>query len=80
MAAAGASPGRQLLDLAPGVLNPGGAWSLDQLEQVLIEAAVEQAGGKLSAAARLPGMSRQPLAYRMRKFHDAGELLQRPSE
>ncbi|MRV73016.1 AAA domain-containing protein [Duganella sp. FT92W] len=78
--AGGASPGRQLLDLVPGMLNPGGAWSLDQLEQTLIAAAVEQAGGNLSAAARLLGLSRPTLAYRMRKIHEAGAPPDSPGE
>jgi len=73
-ASPGASPGRQLLDLVPGMLNPGGGWSLDQLEQALIAAAVEQAGGNLSAAARLLGLSRPTLAYRMRKIHEGQGL------
>ncbi|NVM79121.1 DNA-binding NtrC family response regulator [Duganella sp. SG902] len=60
--------GKQLLDMVPGLLNAsGGAWSLDQLEQALIVAAVEQAQGNLSAAARLLGLTRPKLAYRMRK-------------
>lgn len=68
-----AGQGRQLLDMVPGLLNPGGGdWSLDQLEQTLIAAAMEQAGGNLSAAARLLGLTRPTLAYRIRKSGQGG--------
>jgi DNA-binding NtrC family response regulator len=72
--------GKQLLDMVPGMLNPdGGAWSLDQLEQALIGAAVEQAQGNLSAAARLLGLSRPKLAYRMRKREEEAAAGQTPA-
>ncbi|MBZ5710559.1 XylR N-terminal domain-containing protein [Nannocystis pusilla] len=40
---------------------------IDALEQALIRGAVERAGGNLSAAARLLGLTRPQLAYRFRK-------------
>ena len=42
--------------------------SLDAIEQHLLELAVERAGGNLSAAARLLGITRPQLAYRRKKF------------
>lgn len=40
---------------------------LDQLEDFLLRGAVEQAGGNISEAARLLGISRAQLAYRLKK-------------
>jgi len=51
---------------------PGGeAPSLDALEARLVREAVAQAGGNLSAAARLLGLTRARLAYRMKKIDEA---------
>lgn len=47
--------------------------SLDLLEQRLLREAVEQANGNLSAAARILGLSRAQLAYRLRKFEGESE-------
>ncbi|GGB98454.1 sigma-54-dependent Fis family transcriptional regulator [Marinobacterium zhoushanense] len=44
--------------------------SLDRLEARLVREAVEQAGGNLSAAARLLGLTRSRLAYRMKKLDE----------
>ncbi|SFV05593.1 sigma-54-dependent Fis family transcriptional regulator [Pseudoduganella namucuonensis] len=67
-AAGGEEGGQRLLAMLPGMLNNrGGAWSLDQLEHTLIEAACAQAGGNLSAAARALGLTRPQLAYRLKK-------------
>ncbi|WP_199699159.1 sigma-54-dependent Fis family transcriptional regulator [Oleomonas cavernae] len=41
--------------------------SLDQLEESLLRGAVEQANGNISEAARLLGMSRAQLSYRLKK-------------
>jgi two-component system response regulator HydG len=68
---AGAQP---LLDVLPGLLrreSGSDAWSLDQLENTLIKAAVEQAQGNLSAAARALGLTRPQLSYRMKKMQGA---------
>ncbi|MCF4165754.1 sigma 54-interacting transcriptional regulator [Zavarzinia compransoris] len=46
---------------------------LDELEECLLRAAVERAGGNLSEAARALGLTRAQLAYRMKKFGD-GDL------
>ena len=63
--------GQQLLAMLPGLLKQGeGDWSLDRLEQALINAAVDQAGGNLSAAARALGLTRPQLAYRLKKIQE----------
>lgn len=41
--------------------------SLDEAEDAMLRAAVQEAGGNLAAAARLLGISRAKLAYRLRK-------------
>ncbi|WP_208112273.1 sigma-54-dependent Fis family transcriptional regulator [Zavarzinia compransoris] len=46
---------------------------LDELEERLLRAAVERAGGNFSEAARALGLSRAQLAYRMKKFGDADD-------
>ena len=45
--------------------------SLDELEHRMMEKAVEQAGGKLSKAARMLGLTRPQLAYRLKKYETA---------
>ncbi|MBX3683813.1 MAG: sigma 54-interacting transcriptional regulator, partial [Thauera sp.] len=52
-------------DLAAAVLDSG--MSLDAFEQRLLQHAVERANGNLSAAARLLGMTRPQLNYRIKK-------------
>ncbi|HEX6016750.1 MAG TPA: sigma-54-dependent Fis family transcriptional regulator [Burkholderiaceae bacterium] len=47
-----------------------GAMTLDQLEVSLIEAAVDKAHGNLSAAARMLGLTRPQLAYRLKRLHE----------
>jgi DNA-binding NtrC family response regulator len=54
--------------LCDAVFN--GALTLDQLEVMLIETAVDKARGNLSAAARMLGLSRAQLAYRLKRLHD----------
>jgi len=48
----------------------GGGPSLDALESRLVREAVARAGGNLSAAARLLGLTRSRLAYRMKKLDE----------
>ena len=55
-------------DLREAVLS--GAMTLDEVETMLIEAAVEKAHGNLSAAARTLGLTRPQLAYRLGRLHD----------
>ena len=45
--------------------------SIDDLEQAIIERAMQKAGGKVSKAARLVGMTRPAFAYRLKKSQDA---------
>ncbi|PKO56544.1 MAG: sigma-54-dependent Fis family transcriptional regulator, partial [Betaproteobacteria bacterium HGW-Betaproteobacteria-19] len=52
-------------DLPGAVLDAGIA--LEDFEQTLLQRAVERAGGNLSAAARLLGMTRPQLNYRLKK-------------
>jgi transcriptional regulator with AAA-type ATPase domain len=60
----------ELLDLLPAMMKNGNgdAWSLDHLENKLILDAVRKANGNLSAAARLLGITRPQLSYRMKKL------------
>lgn len=60
-------------------LRPSDAWveqlldqgtSLDSIEEQLLRAAMERAGQNVSEAARLLGMTRPALAYRLRKLPD----------
>ena len=48
---------------------PASGLSLDQLERELICQALERAGGNKSGAARLLGLSRDTLRYRLEKYH-----------
>jgi two-component system response regulator HydG len=66
-AAEGAAPG-EATDLVNRVLS--GKWTLEKIENHLIEAAVAKADGNLSQAARMLGMTRAQLAYRHAKLHE----------
>jgi hypothetical protein len=44
--------------------------TLDQVEGMLVENAVDKARGNLSAAARLLGLSRRQLSYRLSRLHE----------
>ena len=55
--------------LCEAVLN--GVMTLDQIEAMLLETAVDKARGNLSSAARLLGLSRPQLAYRLKRLHEA---------
>jgi len=55
-----------------------GAMTLDQLEVALIETAVDRAHGNLSAAARLLGLTRPQLAYRLKRLHEGDASLGAP--
>ncbi len=54
-------------DLCEAVIN--GVMTLDQVEAMLVETAVEKAHGNLSKAARLLGLTRRQLAYRLDRLH-----------
>ena len=47
---------------------PDGGLSLEAVERALLVRALEKAGGNQSAAARLLGISRDTLRYRMEKY------------
>ena len=57
--------GKELCDV---VCN--GVMTLDQVEAMLLEAAVDKAGGNLSSAARMLGLTRPQLAYRLKRLHE----------
>lgn len=61
-------PGKTLCE---AVLN--GIMTLDQVEAMLLETAVDKAGGNLSSAARMLGLTRPQLAYRLKRLHDDGQ-------
>jgi DNA-binding NtrC family response regulator len=50
-----------------------GAVSLDAVEAMLLEKAVDRARGNLSSAARLLGMTRPKLAYRLRRLQEEAQ-------
>ena len=61
-------------ELCEAVFN--GVRTLDQVEAMLIETAVDKAHGNLSAASRMLGLTRPQLAYRLKRLHEgpaAGE-------
>ena len=53
-----------------------GILTLDQVEAMLLETAVDKARGNLSSAARMLGLTRPQLAYRLKRLHetDANQL------
>jgi DNA-binding NtrC family response regulator len=55
-------------DLCEAVFN--GVMTLDQVEAMLVETAVDKARGNLSSAARLLGLTRPQLAYRLRRLQE----------
>ena len=57
-----APPGQVQIDF------PDEGLSLEAVERALLERALEKAGGNQSAAARLLGISRDTLRYRMEKY------------
>ncbi len=66
----GLNPGRWEAGkhLCEAVFN--GVLTLDQLEVMLLETAVDKARGNLSAAARMVGLTRPQFAYRLKRLHD----------
>jgi hypothetical protein len=61
-------------DLREAVFN--GSLTLDQVEAMLLETAVDKARGNLSSAARMLGLTRPQIAYRLKRLHegkDAGD-------
>ena len=58
-------------DLREAVFN--GALTLDQVEAMLLETAVDKARGNLSSAARMLGLTRPQIAYRLKRLHEGKE-------
>jgi DNA-binding NtrC family response regulator len=58
-------------ELCEAVFN--GVMTLDQVEAMLLETAVDKARGNLSSAARMLGLTRPQLAYRLKRLHDGDE-------
>ena len=58
-------------ELCEAVFN--GVMTLDQVEAMLLETAVDKAHGNLSAAARMLGLTRPQLAYRLKRLHEGDE-------
>ena len=60
-------------ELCEAVFN--GVMTLDQVDGMLVDTAVDKARGNLSKAARLLGLTRRQLAYRLGRLHehDAGD-------
>jgi transcriptional regulator with GAF, ATPase, and Fis domain len=55
-------------DLREAVFN--GALTLEQVEAMLLETAVDKARGNLSSAARMLGITRPQIAYRLKRLHE----------
>ena len=56
--------------LCEAVFN--GVLTLEQVETMLLETAVDKAHGNLSSAARMLGLTRPQLAYRLKRLHESG--------
>jgi transcriptional regulator with GAF, ATPase, and Fis domain len=57
--------------LCEAVFN--GVMTLDEVEGLLIETAVDKARGNLSSAARSLGLTRAQLAYRLKRLHESDQ-------
>ncbi len=64
--------------LCEAVLN--GVMTLDQVEATLLDMAVDKARGNLSSAARMLGLTRPKLAYRLKRRHEEDLREQAESE
>ena len=68
--ALGANRGESSKSLCEAVFN--GVLTLDQVETMLLETAVDKAHGNLSSAARMLGLTRPQLAYRLKRLQESG--------
>ena len=73
--ARGWQPGEKLCE---SVLN--GVFTLDEVESMLLEAAVAKARGNLSGAARLLGITRPQLAYRLKRMKEGDRQEKAPAQ
>ena len=64
----GVNRGESTKNLCEAVFN--GVLTLDQVESMLLETAVDKAHGNLSSAARMLGLTRPQLAYRLKRLHE----------
>jgi transcriptional regulator with GAF, ATPase, and Fis domain len=60
-------------NLREAVFN--GALTLDQVEAMLLETAVDKARGNLSSAARMLGLTRPQIAYRLKRLHEGKDSM-----
>jgi two-component system response regulator AtoC len=60
--------GSRAVDLGPTLVLPAGGVDLERLEQDLIQQALKQAQGNKTRAAKLLGMTRDTLRYRLEKY------------
>ena len=65
-------------ELCEAVFN--GVRTLDQVEAMLIETAVDKAHGNLSAASRMLGLTRPQLAYRLKRLQEAIPAVAAPDD
>jgi len=68
--ALGVNRGESSKSLCEAVFN--GVLTLDQVETMLLETAVDKAHGNLSSAARMLGLTRPQLAYRLKRLQESG--------
>ena len=68
--ALGVNRGESSKSLCEAVFN--GVLTLDQVETMLLETAVDKAHGNLSSAARMLGLTRPQLAYRLKRLQEIG--------
>ncbi len=69
--ALGVDRGESSKSLCEAVFN--GVLTLDQMETMLLEKAVDKAHGNLSSAARMLGLTRPQLAYRLKRLQESGQ-------
>jgi len=69
--ALGVNRGESSKSLCEAVFN--GVMTLDQVETMLLETAVDKARGNLSSAARMLGLTRPQLAYRLKRLQESGQ-------
>jgi DNA-binding NtrC family response regulator len=67
----GVNRGESSKSLCEAVFN--GVLTLDQVETMLLETAVNKAHGNLSSAARMLGLTRPQLAYRLKRLQESGQ-------
>jgi DNA-binding NtrC family response regulator len=69
--ALGVERGESSKSLCEAVFN--GVLTLNQVETMLLETAVDKAHGNLSSAARMLGLTRPQLAYRLKRLQESGQ-------